>query len=115
MKREIVALCGSTRFRDEFREVERFLTLEGKIPLPPAIYGKAEGIKYSDKLSKKLWKLHVDKIKISDGIFVIDVDGYMGESTRKEISLAQKNGKFVRYYSQEKDRIEKLLSQGELK
>lgn len=100
MKREIITLSGSTRFRDQFREIERKLTLEGKIVLPPAIYGKAEGIEYSPELAKHLLELHLDKIDISDGIFVIDVGGYFGASTKKEIDYAKSKGKFVRYYSE---------------
>jgi hypothetical protein len=112
MKREVVALCGSTRFRDEFREVERALTLEGKIPLPPAIYGKAEGMgDYPEKVAKHLFDLHLDKINMSDSIFVIDVGGYMGGSTQKEIYFAKKHGKPVRYYSREKDDIKETLKQ----
>ena len=62
MKREIITLCGSTRFINEFREVERALTLNGKIPLPPAIYGKAENIgDYSEELGKHF----VNSLKIN--------------------------------------------------
>jgi hypothetical protein len=105
MKREIITLSGSTRFRDQFREIERKLTMKGKIVLPPAIYGKAEGLEYTPEMAKNLWELHLDKINISNGIFVIDVDGYVGDSTRKEIDYAKSKGKFVRYYSQEKNII----------
>jgi hypothetical protein len=55
MKRRIITLCGSTRFIKEFKEVERALTLDGIVPLPPAIYGKAEGIEYSEELAKHLF------------------------------------------------------------
>ncbi len=101
MKREIITLCGSTRFRDEFREIERKLTLDGYIVLPPAFYGKSEGLEYSGEMEKKLWDLHIDKINISDGIFVIDVGGYIGDSTREEIDYAKGAGKFIKYYSKE--------------
>lgn len=101
---------------EKFKDVERALTLDGKIPLPPAIYGKAEGIEYTEKLSKKLFDLHLDKIKISDGIFVIDPDGKFGESTKKEIACAEKNGKRIRYYSKESKWVnEKLAELGDLK
>jgi len=68
--------------------------------LPPAIYGKAEGIEYSPDVAQKLWDVHIDKINMSDGIFVIDVGGYIGDSTQKEIEYAKSKGKFVRFYSQ---------------
>ena len=103
MKREIITLAGSTRFYDQFREVERKLTMEGVIVLPPAIFGKAEGIEHTPEVAKHLWDLHIEKIDISDGIYVIDVGGYIGDSTQKEIAYAKERGKFVRYYSQEND------------
>lgn len=93
----------------EFKEVERALTLEGKIPLPPAIYGKAENVEYSEELAKSLFELHLDKIRISDGIFVIDVEEKLGESTKKEIEFAEKNNKFIKYYSKELNKIKELL------
>ena len=111
MKREIITLCGSTRFMKEFKEVERALTFEGKIPLPPAIYGKAEKVEYSEELAKNLFDSHLDKIRISDGIFVIDIDGRLGDSTKKEVEFAEKNGKFIRYYSKEINQIKQLLDQ----
>lgn len=98
MKREIITLCGSTRFKDEFRAVERQLTMEGKIVLPPAFFGKTEGLDYTPEMAKHLYDLHLNKIDISDGIYVINVNGYIGDSTTKEIAYAQSQGKFVRYF-----------------
>lgn len=109
MKRELITLCGSTRFMKEFKDVERALTFEGNIPLPPAIYGKSENVEYSEELSKRLFELHLDKIRISDTIFIIDVDGRLGDSTSKELKLALENKKKVRYYSKEKQYIYGLL------
>jgi hypothetical protein len=110
MKREVITLSGSTRFMKEFKEVERALTVDGKIPLPPAVYGKAEGFEYSQELSKELWELHLDKIRMSEGIFVVDPDGVMGGRTHLEIEYAKENGKSVRYYSKEyKSYIKPLL------
>lgn len=104
MKREIITLCGSTKFRDQFREIERKLTMDGSIPLPPAFYGKAEGIEYSPEMAKHLWELHLDKIDISDGIYVINPGNYLGESTKKEIEYAKSKGKTIRFYSEEIER-----------
>lgn len=98
--RRIITLSGSTRFMKEFKEVEMDLTLKGEIVLPPAIYGKSEGITYPEKMARELFELHLDKIRISNGIFVIDVGGYIGESTKKEIDFAKSIGKSVEYYSE---------------
>jgi hypothetical protein len=90
----------------EFKEIEKKLTMEGKIVLPPAFYSKAEGIKHSNDVARVLFELHLDKIDISDGIFVIDVGEYIGDSTRKEIEYARSRVKSIRYYSKEAGRVE---------
>ena len=41
--------------------------------------------------------MHKRKIDMADEIFVINVGGYIGESTRSEIKYAQATGKPVRY------------------
>lgn len=104
---KIITLCGSTRFMKEFREVERFLTLEGCIPLPPAIFGKSEGLEYTEELAKHLWELHLEKIELSDGIFIVNPNGYLGDSTNKEIEFAKQHSKSIRYYSEEFEEINK--------
>lgn len=102
-KPEIITLCGSTRFKDEFLKVMRRLTLEGKIVIPPGVFGHSDGGEVSEEQKKMLDELHFRKIDISDGIYVIDINGYIGESTRREIEYATKNEKFVRYYSREQE------------
>lgn len=104
MKRDTIVLAGSTRFRDHFREVERALTMEGVIVLPPAFFAKAEGVEYPPEVVAHLWNLHLDKIDIADGLYVVDVDGYIGDSTKKEIEYARQRGKYIRWYSQEQKR-----------
>jgi len=41
--------------------------------------------------------MHKRKIDMADSIFVINVGGYIGESTRSEIEYAKKNGRGVQY------------------
>ena len=42
-------------------------------------------------------KMHKAKISMADEIFVINVGGYIGSSTRAEIEYAKATGKPVRY------------------
>ena len=42
-------------------------------------------------------KTHKRKIDMADEIFVINVGGYIGSSTRSEIEYAEATGKTVRY------------------
>lgn len=104
---KVLTLCGSTRFRDEFLEAQKRLTLEGNIVISVGLFGHSgddevwdgmdEGA--SSETKAMLDDMHKRKIDMSDGIFVIDVDGYIGDSTRSEIEYAKATGKEVRYLS----------------
>ena len=97
-KMKLITLCGSMKFIPVFREVEVRLTRQGRSVLSP-VFG--EGMTISEKDAQLFGALHLKKIALSDEIFVIDVDHYIGESTRNEIEYALSNGKKVRYYSEE--------------
>lgn len=97
---KVITLCGSTRFKKQFREMEAKLTLQGIIVLSLGFFEKSEGITITAKQEAMFGAMHLKKIEIADEIFVIDVDGYIGKSTRHEINYAQQLGKPVRYYSQ---------------
>jgi len=100
----VITLCGSTKFKPQFREAEAALTLQGHIVLSVGFFEQSDGIEITGAQERMLKELHFHKIDMSEAIFVIDVNGYIGESTRAEIDYANKHGKQVRYYS--KDRLE---------
>ena len=99
----VVCLCGSTRFFKEFMLANFNETMAGRIVLsvgfyPPSselAHGEHIGISVADKV--KLDDLHKRKIDLCNEIFVINVGGYIGESTRSEIDYAIAHGKPVRY------------------
>lgn len=97
MKR--ITLCGSTKFKREFEAINKQLSLEGNVVYSVAFFGHADNIPLTDEQKRKLDEVHFAKIDNSDGIFVIDVDGYIGESTSNEIGYAKLQGKFVKYLS----------------
>ena len=93
-----MTLCGSTKFKSEFELAQRELSIEGKIVLTVAFYIHAGyGGRVDQKIKRDLDELHLDKIEMSDEVFVINKDGYIGESTRNEIRHAEKMKKKVRY------------------
>ena len=96
-KREKVTLCGSTKFKQLFEEYNRKLTMEGKIVLQPGCYAHFDKIEITDQEKIDLDILHKDKILESDYIFVINKNGYIGESTKSEIDFAIKHLKPVLY------------------
>lgn len=101
----VVTLCGSTRFKDEYEEVNRVLELNDWVVLTVASYYHKEKDRslrrWILKYKKKLDRLHLAKIELSQAIIVIDVGGYVGSSTRNEIRHAVKRKKPVYYWSDE--------------
>ena len=99
----LVVLCGSTRFKDAFFRVAQHLELlEEKICLLPPAFGHADGITWTQEQNEAFDRLHRKKIDLAHEVYIIDVDGYVGVSTRGEIEYATQLGKPLRYLSQEK-------------
>jgi len=96
---EIVTLCGSTKFKDEFLEVMKELTLKGKIVISVELWAHS-GDAVTEEQKRILDELHLRKIDMADSIFVINVNGYIGESTKKEIEYALNKSKKVIYLEQ---------------
>ena len=102
---KVVTLCGSTRFKDEFMDVQRELTLKGYIVISVGFFGHSKDAEIWDKMDEDtkiktktmLDDIHKRKIDMADEIFVIKVGGYIGSSTRSEIEYATKSGKKVNY------------------
>jgi hypothetical protein len=96
----IVTLCGSTRFRAMFDVEMKRLTLLGFIVIGPGLWGHAGDLPAgweTSEVKSKLDELHLRKIDMSDAIHVINVDDYVGPSTRREIEYASKLGKDITY------------------
>lgn len=101
---KIVCLCGSTRFMDKFFEVGWDFTLKGYIVLSVGVCkhatdhgGEALGQEVADKLDE----LHLRKIALADEVYILNVNGYIGDSTRKEIEYARSIGKPISYLEPE--------------
>lgn len=100
---EVITLCGSTRFKEEYLEVQKRLTLSGKIVLSVGLFNHAENERLTDEQENMMDELHLRRIDLSNGIYVIDVGGYIEPSIRNEIEYATSQNKSVRYYSREFD------------
>ena len=101
----VVTLCGSTRFKDEFMEAQKRLTLEGNIVISVGLFGHSGDREVWENMDEgtltrtkeMLDDMHKRKIDMADSIYVINVGGYIGDSTRSEIEYAKARGKEVRY------------------
>ena len=97
-KYKVITLCGSTKFKDEFINAQKRLTLEGNIVISVGMFGHS-GDKdvFQDNVKEMLDDMHKRKIDMADEIFVVNVGGYIGKSTASEIEYATKTGKIIRY------------------
>ena len=104
-KYKVITLCGSTRFKEQFMQVQKDLTLKGNIVVSVGLFGHAGDQEVWENMSEgtltktkeMLDDMHKRKIDMADEIFVVNVGGYIGDSTKSEIKYAQENGKVVRY------------------
>ena len=102
---KIITLCGSTKFKDEFIKAQKDLTLKGNIVISVGLFGHSGDDEVWEnmdegtltKTKEMLDDMHKRKIDLADEIFVINVGGYIGESTKLEIEYAKSTGKKVNY------------------
>lgn len=100
VKVKVITLCGSTKFKDDFEQVNRLLTLQGHVVISLGFFEQNEGVELTEEQIELFKTIHFKKIDLSDEIFVIDVNGYIGQSTKGEIAYAKSKGKTIRYLSQ---------------
>lgn len=94
----VITLCGSTRFKEQFLEVQKRLTLEGNIVISVGLFGHSgDEEAWTEGTKAMLDDMHKRKIDMADSIYVINVGGYIGESTQSEIKYALEKGKAVHY------------------
>ena len=103
-KPTIVCLCGSTRFGEAFRLAEFQETLAGKIVLTIGCNMKCDDDLFGhlneaarEQIKRNLDELHLRKIDLAKEVLILNVGGYIGESTSKELAYAQGLGKTIRY------------------
>ena len=112
-KYPVITLCGSTRFKEEFMEMQKKLTLAGNIVISVGLFGHAGDAEVWENMDEgtltrtkvMLDDMHKRKIDMSDEIFVINKNGYIGDSTRSEINYALEHGKTVKYLEEQSGNI----------
>ena len=97
MKIKVITICGSMRFSKEMMKIAEELELKDGYAVIQCVYN-VDGQKYEGIDANILDKIHRKKIDISDAIYVVNIDGYIGNSTRNEIEYAKNNGKEVIYH-----------------
>ena len=97
-KYKVITLCGSTRFKDAFMEAQKRLTLEGNIVISVGLFGHSGDEEvWTEGIKEMLDDMHKRKIDMADEIYVLNVGGYIGNSTQSEIEYAISTRKDVQY------------------
>ncbi|HYW02280.1 MAG TPA: hypothetical protein VE862_12485 [Candidatus Acidoferrum sp.] len=92
--RKVITLCGSRKFQDDFKRINEQLTLKGNIVISLGVFST----EVDDSQKAMLDEIHKCKIDLSDAIYVVNRDGYIGKSTTSEIAYAKSLGKEVTYF-----------------
>lgn len=97
-KYRVITLCGSTKFKKEFLQVQKELTLQGNIVISVGLFGHSgDNEVWTEGTKEMLDDMHKRKIDMADAIYVINPGGYIGESTRSEIEYAKRHCKIIEY------------------
>lgn len=95
---KIVTLCGSLKFQKEMMTVAEKMALEGYCILTP-VYFVSKKIDITKKQLINLKEAHFKRIELSDAILIVNINNYIGDSTKLEIDYAKKLGKEIIYYT----------------
>lgn len=96
---KIITICGSLKFQNEMMKISEVLELKGNCILTPIYPTRNSKNDYTKSEILMFDKMHKEKIKISDSILVMNVDNYIGTSTKSEIEFAKALGKEILYYT----------------
>lgn len=100
---KVVTICGSYKFKKEMIDIAEKLTLEGNCVLMPNELSRNSKDDYTLEEALMIDKMHKEKIKLSDAILVVNVNGYIGSSTKSEIEYAKNLNKEIIYYTDLKE------------
>jgi predicted house-cleaning noncanonical NTP pyrophosphatase (MazG superfamily) len=107
-KMKVITICGSLKFEDDIKKYTQKLELEGNCVLS-IVYSTKEKNTYTDEELHTLEVCHYKKIELSDAIFVVNKNGYIGESVKKEIKYASDHNKEIIYLE---NRMENSKNEG---
>lgn len=97
MEIKVITICGSMRYSNEMMRIAEKLELESGYAVIQCVYN-IDGLEHESLDFKILDRIHRKKIDISDAIYVVNINGYIGSSTKNEIEYAIRNGKEVIYH-----------------
>ena len=93
---KVITICSSLKYIEEIQYYTEKLELEGNCVLG-IIYPTKNKENYTPEEIRSLEIGHIKKIDLSDAIFVINKNGYIGDSVKREIEHAKRTNKEVMY------------------
>lgn len=96
---KIITICGSLKYMDEIMKITEEMTLRGNCVLSIVYPARCDLNKYSKEEKEMFGAMHRERIRLSDAILVVNIDDYIGESTRGEIEFARSLNKEILYYT----------------
>lgn len=96
---KIITVCGSHKFKKEMIEITEKMALKENCMITPIELTKKNKEDYTKEQALIFDKMHKEKIKLSDAILVVNVNGYIGNSTKSEIEYAKSLNKEIIYYT----------------
>ena len=90
-------ICGSMRYTTQMKEIAYYLETQKGFNILQCVYIEKD-VEFSENDLLALQYAHYKKIDMSDGIYVVNINGYIGESVKKEIKYAKQHNKEVLYH-----------------
>ena len=87
VRHPVITICGSTRFKEELIRAVGELTHAGWLVFPVGVTEKSRVI--TPEIKTMLNDIHQQKIRMSEAVYVVNKDGYIGKSTSEEIRYAK--------------------------
>ncbi len=94
---KIITICGSLKFKEEMLKIALDKELDGDCVITPIFPSENDKRILTSEQIKIFNNMHKEKIKISDAILVVNVNGYIGDTTKSEIEYAKELNKEIIY------------------
>ncbi|MCM1197190.1 MAG: hypothetical protein NC548_15510 [Lachnospiraceae bacterium] len=95
-----IAIIGPTKFAKQFKTTAQYFQVLGYVVLTTHIFNGIDGRPCSKAMQDMFEELGCQRIAMADEVFVINVNGYIGESTKKELEFAKSINKPISYYTE---------------
>lgn len=100
---KVITLCGSLRFKEKMMKVALELELQGNCVLTPIYPISDDKDDFTEEEAKMLGDMHRCRIDLSDAVYIVNKDGYIGNSVKAEIEYAKSKNKEIIYLENEKE------------